>query len=103
MVAMGHLQPAANPLAHFPKLKAQPRKLPVVLSSEEVQHLLASPPMDIVLGLRDRAILALLYGTGIRVSECAMLVEQDVDLVANTIRVSIRYVCRAAVDFPGTA
>ena len=73
IVAMGHLEPAANPLAHFPKLKAKPRKLPTVLSAEEVQHLLASPPKDIVLGLRDRAILALLYGTGIRASECATL------------------------------
>ncbi len=88
IVAMGHLEPAANPLAHFPKLKAKPRKLPSVLSTEEVQHLLASPPKDIVLGLRDRAILALLYGTGIRASECATLVEEDVDLVTNTIRVT---------------
>ena len=30
IVAMGHLEPAANPLAHFPKMKAKPRKLPVV-------------------------------------------------------------------------
>ena len=43
IVAMGHLEPAANPLAHFPKLKAKPQ-LPTVLSAEEVQHLLASPP-----------------------------------------------------------
>lgn len=88
IVAMGHLEPAANPLAHFPKLKAKPRKLPTVLSAEEVQHLLASPPKDIVLGLRDRAILALLYGTGIRASECATLVEKDVDLAAGTICVT---------------
>jgi integrase/recombinase XerD len=87
IVAMGHLEPAANPLAHFPKMKAKPRKLPVVLSAEEVQNLLASPPKDIVLGLRDRAILALLYGTGIRASECATLTEENVDLVANTVRV----------------
>lgn len=88
IVAMGHLEPAANPLAHFPKLKAKPRKLPTVLSSEEVQQLLASPPKDIVLGLRDRAILAVLYGAGIRASECATLTEENVDLVANTIRVT---------------
>ena len=87
IVAMGHLEPAANPLAHFPKMKAKPRKLPVVLSAEEVQNLLGSPPKDIVLGLRDRALLALLYGTGIRASECATLTEQNVDLLANTIRV----------------
>ncbi len=88
IVALGHLEPAANPLAHFPKLKAKPRKLPTVLSAEEVQHLLASPPKDIVLGLRDRAILALLYGTGIRASECATVVEKDVDLAAGTICVT---------------
>lgn len=87
IVAMGHLEPAANPLAHFPKMKAKPRKLPVVLSPEEVQKMLASPPKDIVLGLRDRAILALLYGTGIRASECATLTEQDTDLEASTVRV----------------
>ena len=88
IVAMGHLEPAANPLAHFPKMKAKPRKLPTPLSYEEVQHLLASPPTDIVLGLRDRAILALLYGTGIRASECATLVEEDADLAVGTIRVT---------------
>jgi len=87
IVAMGHLEPAANPLAHFPKMKAKPRKLPVVLSAEEVQNLLASPPKDIVLGLRDRAIMALLYGTGIRASECATVTEENVDLLANTVRV----------------
>jgi integrase/recombinase XerD len=88
IVAMGHLEPAGNPLAHFPTMKAKPRKLPTVLSTEEVQHLLASPPKDIVLGLRDRAILALLYGTGIRATECATLTEEDVNLVENTIRVT---------------
>ena len=87
IVAMGHLEPAANPLAHFPKMKAKPRKIPVVLSEEEVQNLLANPPKDIVLGLRDRAILALLYGTGIRASECATLTEENVDFVANTVLV----------------
>ena len=88
MVSMGMLTPAANPLAHFPKVKATPRKLPVVLSAEEVQKLLAGPPTDIVLGLRDRAMLALLYGTGIRATECATLREGDVDLSCRTVRVT---------------
>jgi integrase/recombinase XerD len=87
MVAMGHLLPSANPLAHFPKIKAGARKLPVTLSAEEVQRLLAAPPMDTVLGLRDRAILALLYGTGIRASECAQVTEEAIDLDERTIRV----------------
>jgi site-specific recombinase XerD len=87
MVAMGHLAPAANPMALFPRLKLPSRKLPVVLSNEEVEKLLAAPPSDTVLGLRDRAILTLLYGTGIRASECAGLKEEDVDLDQRLIKV----------------
>jgi site-specific recombinase XerD len=87
MVAMGHLEPRANPLAQFPRLKPPLRKLPVVLSSEEVEKLLSSPPSDTVLGLRDRAILTLLYGTGIRASECAGLKEEDVDLDQQQVKV----------------
>jgi integrase/recombinase XerD len=88
MVAMGHLEPRANPLAHMPKMKSKPRKLPVVLTEEEIQRMLDIPPSDIVLGLRDRAILALLYGTGIRASECATLTEGNVDLGGKNIRVT---------------
>lgn len=88
IVAMGHLEPARNPLARFPKIKAPSRKLPVVLSPAEVKQLLAAPPTQTILGIRDRAILTLLYGTGIRASECAQLREEDVDLDDATIRVT---------------
>lgn len=88
IVSMGHLEPGANPLAHFPKMKALPRKLPVFLSEEEVRNLLAAPEKNTVIGLRDRALLALLYATGIRASECAGLRECDVDLACRTIRVT---------------
>lgn len=87
IVAMGHLPPAANPLANFPKIKAAPQKLPVFLSAEEVERLLATPDTGTILGLRDRAILALLYGTGIRATECASLRQQDVDLDEQTVSV----------------
>jgi len=87
LVAMGHLEPAQNPLVHFPKLKAPRRKLPAVLAEPEVERLLQAPEADSVLGLRDRAILHLLYGTGIRASECAGLREQDVDWREHTVRV----------------
>lgn len=86
-VAMGQLDPDHNPLAHFPKIKAARTKLPVFFSEEEVGQLLAQPRSDTVLGLRDRALLTLLYGTGIRASECATATEADVDLEDNTIRV----------------
>jgi site-specific recombinase XerD len=88
IVAMGHLEPRANPMAHFPRLKARARKLPTVLSEEEVRRLLDAPARDTIVGLRDRAMLALLYGTGIRASECAGLLEEDTDLCDATIRVT---------------
>ncbi len=80
MVAMDYLSVEGNPLAGFPKIKSTPRKLPVVLTSEEVRRLLCDPADDTVIGLRDRAILTLLYGTGIRATECATLREGDVEL-----------------------
>jgi site-specific recombinase XerD len=87
MVAMGHLDHHDNPLASFPSIKAVPRKLPVALSSEQVTRLLSEPEPDTVIGLRDRALLALLYGTGIRASECASLRNANVDLKQLTITV----------------
>lgn len=87
IVAMGHLEPAANPLAGFPGIKAVPRKLPVSLAAEQVGRLLVRPGTDTLIGLRDRALLALLYGTGIRASECATLRSSQVDLVRLTITV----------------
>ncbi|MFO0812019.1 MAG: tyrosine-type recombinase/integrase [Gemmatales bacterium] len=88
LVAMEHLKPVENPLVHFPKVKAAPSKLPVYLSEDEVTRLLRSPPGDTVLMVRDRAILGLLYGTGIRASECSTLKEEDVDLENKCIRVT---------------
>ena len=88
IVAMGHLDPRDNPMAGFPSIRAVPRKLPTVLTSEETQKLLASPRADTVLGIRDRAMLALLYGTGIRASECSGLKQGGVDLEAMTITVT---------------
>ncbi|MEK6237774.1 MAG: tyrosine-type recombinase/integrase [Planctomycetales bacterium] len=88
IVALGHLEPNDNPLAYFPKIKGPPRKLPTPPSEQEVAALLDAPPTDTVLGLRDRALLSLLYGTGIRASECAAVRERDVDFEERTVRVT---------------
>jgi len=88
VVAMGHLEPRLNPTANFPTIKAVPRKLPQFLSEDEVGRLLVGPDVDTIVGLRDRAILALLYGTGIRATECASLREHDVDLERLTVHVT---------------
>ena len=85
IVAMGYLEMRDNPMANFPKIKAQRRKLPVSLSEDQVRRLLEQPRTDTVLGLRDRAMMTLLYGTGIRASECAGLREQDIDWGEQTI------------------
>jgi site-specific recombinase XerD len=87
IVAMGNLDPGLNPMEAFPKMKAAPRKLPEALDREEVGKLLDQPETGTVLGLRDKAVLTLLYGTGIRASECAGLREQDINWDEKTIRV----------------
>ncbi len=56
------------------------RRLPSVLSGDEVERLLASPDPDHALHWRDRAILELLYATGMRVSELAELAITAVDI-----------------------
>ncbi len=68
-----------NPFAKVrtPKLE---KKLPVFLEEFEVEELLALPDLSTALGLRDRAILELLYATGCRVSELVNLTKQRLDL-----------------------
>jgi len=64
-----------------------PRRLPVVLKVRQVDRLLAGPQPADPVGLRDRAVLELLYATGIRVGELCGLRLGDVDLAADTVRV----------------
>lgn len=64
-----------------------PRRVPRFLSSKEVEILLGQQFSDSPQGLRDRAILELLYSTGCRVSECAGLRLRDVDFEEGIVRV----------------
>ncbi len=63
------------------------RSLPHFLSSDELGRLLEAPPANETLGLRDRAILEVLYSAGLRVSELVGLNEGDIDLAAGIVRV----------------
>jgi len=63
------------------------KRLPVVLKPGQVDRLLAGPTPADPVGLRDRAILELLYATGIRVGELCGLRLADVDLGSDTVRV----------------
>ena len=61
-----------------------PRRLPKALSLEQVQAMLAIPATDTEVGVRDAALLELLYGTGIRISEAVALDVDDVERLART-------------------
>ncbi len=72
------------------KLVSTPRlekKLPNHLSIEEAIRFIETPDLATDLGQRDRAILELLYGTGVRVSELTKLNMRDVDFKNKLVRV----------------
>jgi len=63
------------------------KKLPSFLYLEEINKLIETPSGHTILGIRDRAILELLYGTGMRVGELVNLSIRDIDLYEKTVRV----------------
>jgi integrase/recombinase XerD len=76
---------------HDPTLGIVPPKLPCSLprplSVQEVARLIDAPAQGEPVGLRDRAILELLYGAGLRISELTGLDVDDVDLEDGSVRV----------------
>ena len=62
------------------------RKLPDVLSPEDVENLLKSPNVESLIGLRDQAMLEILYATGLRVSELVNLKVSQVDMQVGYLR-----------------
>jgi integrase/recombinase XerD len=64
-----------------------PRSLPRPLTRDEVRRLLEAPAEGTAPGLRDRALLELLYGSGLRVSELVGLDVDDVDVEEGAVRV----------------
>jgi integrase/recombinase XerD len=72
-------QIASNPAADL-ELPRTVRRIPrTVLNVAEVERVLAQPPVDTAVGLRDRAIMEVLYSTGIRRSELCRLRIHDLD------------------------
>jgi integrase/recombinase XerD len=69
----------ANPAEELESPKAA-RKLPKILTLREVEQLLEQPNPQTPLGLRDRAMLEVLYATGVRVSELTHLPINQVNL-----------------------
>lgn len=65
-----HIKTALLPSFSLPR---PPRKLPQILSAEDIRKLLAQPNAAKPLGVRDRAMLEILYASGLRVSELVTL------------------------------
>jgi len=63
------------------------RRLPSFLTTDEISQLLEAPDLTTPQGLRDRALLELLYASGLRVSELVKLNLEQVNLNTNEIRV----------------
>jgi len=84
LVKRGQL--GSNPVSSI-KTPKQDKKLPKFLEYEQVQKLLNTPPTDNWLGARDRAMLEVLYSTGMRVSELVALNLEDVDFLGEVIHV----------------
>ena len=66
----------------------QPLRVPKSLSEAQVEALLAAPDVDTALGLRDRAMLELLYASGLRVSELVALQTVRVSFSEGTLHVA---------------
>jgi integrase/recombinase XerD len=73
---------ASNPAEDLHAPRAWPA-LPKCLSFEEVDRLIAQPDVTMPLGLRDRALIEVLYATGMRVSELVSLRLADLNLEAS--------------------
>jgi integrase/recombinase XerD len=59
--------------------------LPKFLTEEEINRLLAAPDIKTEEGIRDRAVLEIMYATGLRVSELVGLKHADIDLLAGLV------------------
>ncbi len=75
-----------NPIEHVSSPKLD-KRLPSFLTKEEMVKLLNAPDLSTPLGQRDRALLELLYASGLRVSELVSLTPEQIDLETNEIRV----------------
>ena len=84
MLREGRLKTNPAELISSPRL---PKKLPAYLAEDETATIVEMPQGTSLIALRDRAILELLYASGLRVSELVGLNEDEIDMQQETIRV----------------
>lgn len=68
-------------------LPKKPQHLPTVLSFEEVESLLEQPDLSKPSGIRDRAMLEVMYATGLRVSELLTIEKKNLSIEKKQIRI----------------
>ena len=81
------------------RFTAAPRKLPNTLSGEDIAKLIAQPDPNTPLGMRDRAMLELLYAAGLRVSELIGVLMQQINFDGNFLTVKGKGAKVRAVPF----
>jgi integrase/recombinase XerD len=85
MAKMRHLEMSPAEMLELPRIE---RRLPkTILTIEEAEKVLSQPDVTTPLGIRDRAVLELLYSTGMRRQELANLALYDADIEGRTILV----------------
>jgi integrase/recombinase XerD len=82
LVASGQIR--RDPTEHL-EAPRPPRRLPRTLSVEDAAALVESPDLSAPEGLRDRAMLELLYASGLRASECLTLRLEDLNVTAGYV------------------
>jgi integrase/recombinase XerD len=75
-----------DPTLHLRSAKQAPR-FPKVLSEAQVEALIQAPDIGLALGLRDRAMLELLYASGLRVTELVSLKSSEVSLTDGVVSI----------------
>lgn len=80
----GRIDVDPTALIDAPKL---PKPLPKALGEADIEALIAAPDVDTPRGLRDRAMLELMYATGLRVTELVTLTPEQVNLRQGALRV----------------
>ena len=100
-VSSGFLE--ASPVTDRIHVDRGERKLPQILTGREVELLLSQPSSDDAKGLRDKAMLEVMYATGIRVTELIDLNLEDVNLELGIVRCSSAKKSRAIPLYPAAS
>lgn len=97
LLMKGYLE--ENPVRAVKTAKA-PKKMPTILSTKEVDMLLRAPDEKDPKGCRDKAMLELLYATGLRVSELIALDVEDINLSVGILNCQGGHIKRTLPIYP---